>query len=317
MERKAENMQKAIIEELNVIMDENEQVVVVNADLGLLFKDGRNAAHHPERVFDCGISEPSMIGTAAGLALSGKIPYTTTIAEMAVTRVLENIRLDAAYQHLNMTMFGQGRGVAYGVGGSTHVIIEDISMLRAIPGLTIIFPADAYEARKAIKASVNYPGPKYISFARGVIGAVNPGMDYDYEIGRANTLRDGRDITLIACGDMVVNALDAAEELEQKGVDARVINMHTIKPLDEEAILKAAGETRAIITVETHNKLGGLGSAVAQVIAEKAPGVPMKFLGIEDEFVPVGDEPDLYRHYGLDVPGIVRQAGEFWNKLNQ
>ena len=144
MERKAENMQKAIIEELNVIMDENENVVVVNADLGLLFKDGKDASHHPERVFDCGIAEPSMIGTAAGLALSGKIPYTTTIAEMAVTRVLENIRLDAAYQHLNMTMFGQGRGVAYGVGGSTHVMVEDISMLRAIPGLTIIFPADAY-----------------------------------------------------------------------------------------------------------------------------------------------------------------------------
>lgn len=317
MERKAENMQKAIIEELNVIMDENEKVVVVNADLGLLFKDGRNAAHHPERVFDCGISEPSMIGTAAGLALSGKIPYTTTIAEMAVTRVLENIRLDAAYQHLNMTMFGQGRGLAYGVGGSTHVMIEDISMLRAIPGLTIIFPADAYEARKAIKASVDYPGPKYISFARGVIEAVNPGMDYDYQIGKANTLKEGEDLTLIACGDMVVNALDAAEALEQKGIRAGVINMHTLKPLDEEAVIKAARETKAVVTVETHNKIGGLGAAVAQVIAEKCPGTPVKFLGIEDEFVPVGDEPDLYRHYGLDVPGIAGQAEAFWKKINQ
>ena len=315
MERKAENMQKAIIEELNVIMDENENVVVVNADLGLLFKDGKNAAHHPERVFDCGISEPSMIGTAAGLALSGKIPYTTTIAEMAVTRVLENIRLDAAYQHLNMTMFGQGRGVAYGVGGSTHVITEDISMLRAIPGLTIIFPADAYEARKAIKASVNYPGPKYLSFARGVIEAVNPGMDYDYEIGKANTLREGTDITLVACGDMVVNALDAAEELEKKGIDACVINMHTLKPLDTEAIIRAAGATKAIVTIETHNKIGGLGAAVAQVVAEKCTGTPMKFLGIEDEFVPVGDEPDLYRHYGLDEPGIVAQVEEFAKTL--
>lgn len=315
MERKAENMQKAIIEELNVIMDENENVVVVNADLGLLFKDGKNAAHHPERVFDCGISEPSMIGTAAGLALSGKIPYTTTIAEMAVTRVLENIRLDAAYQHLNMTMFGQGRGVAYGVGGSTHVITEDISMLRAIPGLTIIFPADAYEARKAIKASVNYPGPKYISFARGVIEAVNPGMDYDYEIGKANTLREGKDITLVACGDMVVNALDAAEELEKKGIDAKVINMHTLKPLDSEAIVQAAGATKAIVTIETHNKIGGLGAALAQVVAEKCTGTPMKFLGIEDEFVPVGDEPDLYKHYGLDVPGIVAQVEEFVKTL--
>lgn len=315
MERKAENMQKAIIEELNVIMDENENVVVVNADLGLLFKDGKNAAHHPERVFDCGISEPSMIGTAAGLALSGKIPYTTTIAEMAVTRVLENIRLDAAYQHLNMTMFGQGRGVAYGVGGSTHVITEDISMLRAIPGLTIIFPADAYEARKAIKASVNYPGPKYISFARGVIEAVNPGMDYDYEIGKANILREGKDITLVACGDMVVNALDAAEELEKKGIDAKVINMHTLKPLDSEAIVQAAGATKAIVTIETHNKIGGLGAAVAQVVAEKCTGTPMKFLGIEDEFVPVGDEPDLYKHYGLDVPGIVAQVEEFVKTL--
>ncbi len=315
MERKAENMQKAIIEELNVIMDENENVVVVNADLGLLFKDGKNAAHHPERVFDCGISEPSMIGTAAGLALSGKIPYTTTIAEMAVTRVLENIRLDAAYQHLNMTMFGQGRGVAYGVGGSTHVITEDISMLRAIPGLTIIFPADAYEARKAIKASVNYPGPKYISFARGVIEAVNPGMDYDYEIGRANTLREGKDITLVACGDMVVNALDAAEELEKKGISSRVINMHTLKPLDAEAIIQAAGATKAIVTIETHNKIGGLGAAVAQVVAEKCTGTPMKFLGIEDEFVPVGDEPDLHKHYGLDVPGIVAQVEAFYKTV--
>ena len=315
MERKAENMQKAIIEELNVIMDENENVVVVNADLGLLFKDGRNAAHHPERVFDCGISEPSMIGTAAGLALSGKIPYTTTIAEMAVTRVLENIRLDAAYQHLNMTMFGQGRGVAYGVGGSTHVITEDISMLRAIPGLTIIFPADAYEARKAIKASVDCPGPKYISFARGVIEAVNPGMDYDYEIGKANVLKEGKDIALIACGDMVVNALDASEELEKRGINACVINMHTLKPLDEAAVVRAAGATRGIITVETHNKIGGLGAAVAQVVVEKCPGTPMKFLGIEDEFVPVGDEPELYRHYGLDVDGIISQAEAFWKTL--
>lgn len=317
MERKAENMQKAIIEELNVIMDENENVVVVNADLGLLFKDGKNAAHHPERVFDCGISEPSMIGTAAGMALTGKIPYTTTIAEMAVTRVLENIRLDAAYQNLNMTMFGQGRGVAYGVGGGTHVIIEDISMLRAIPGLTIIFPADAYEARKAIKASVSYPGPKYISFARGVIGAVNPGMDYDYEIGRANVLKEGKDITFIACGDMVVNALDAAEELEKKGINARVMNMHTIKPLDEAAIIKAARETRGIVTVETHNKIGGLGAAVAQVIVEKCAGTPVKFLGIDDEFVPVGDEPDLHRHYGLDVPGIVSSAEKFWKQIKE
>ncbi len=312
MERKAENMQKAIIEELNEIMDQNENVVVVNADLGLLFKDGKDASHHPERVFDCGIAEPSMIGTAAGLALAGKIPYTTTIAEMAVTRVLENIRLDAAYQHLNMTMFGQGRGVAYGAGGSTHVMIEDISMLRAIPGLTIIFPADAYEARKVIKASVDYPGPKYISFARGVIEAVNPGMDYDYQIGKANTLKEGKDLTIIACGDMVVNSLDAAEALAKEGIDVRVINMHTIKPLDEAAILKAARETSAIVTVETHNKIGGLGAAVAQVLAEQHPGTPMKFLGMDDEFPPVGDEPYLIAHYQLDVPGIIKQVKEFW-----
>lgn len=315
MERKAENMQKAIIEELNVIMDENEDVVVVNADFGLLFKDGVNATHHPERLFDCGIAEQSMIGTAAGLALAGKIPYTTTIAEMAVCRVIENIRLDAAYQHLNMTMFGQGRGVAYGIGGSTHVMIEDISMLRAIPGLTIIFPADAYEARKVIKASVTYPGPKYISFARGVIEAVNPGMDYDFQIGKANVLKEGTDLTLIACGDMVINAITAAEELEKEGINCKVINMHTIKPLDEEAIIKAAGETKGIVTVETHNVLGGLGAAVSQVVTEKASGTPMKILGLKDEFPPVGDEPLLHEYYGIDVKGIQKSVKEFWEKI--
>lgn len=307
MKRKSENMQQAIIQELNIIMDQYKDVFVVNADLGLLLKDGLDMSNHPERVIDVGIAEQNMISTAAGLALSGKIVFTTTIAEMAVARVLEQIRLDACYQNLNINMFGQGRGFAYGVGGSTHVMIEDVAMLRSIPNLTLIFPADAVEARKAIAAAAKCPGPKYIAFSRGVTDTVNT-EDYNFEIGKATTLREGNDMTFIAFGDMVVNALDAAEELANEGISARVLNMHTLKPLDTESILKAAKETGAIVTVETHNIIGGLGSAVAQTLCENNACVPVKMIAARDEFPPVGDEPELIVHNHLDVPSIVAQA---------
>ena len=308
MARKSENMQKTIIETLNVIMNQNEKVVVVNADLGLLFKDGQDMSSHPERVFDVGIAEQNMIGTAAGLALSGKIVFTTTIAEMAVARVLEQIRLDACYQNLNINMFGQGRGFAYGIAGSSHVMMEDISMLRAIPNLSIIFPADAVEARKVIQASVYCPGPKYIAFSRGVTETLYEDDGYEYIIGKANTMRVGKDITIIAAGDMVVVALDAAEILQSEGIDACVINMHTIKPLDNNAVIHAAKQTGAIVTVESHNRLGGLGSAVAEVLCEECRGTLLKIMGAEDRFPDVGDEHEILDANGLNAATVASNA---------
>lgn len=306
MERTSENIQRAIVQELNNIMVENEQVVVVNADIALLFKDGPDSISCPERVLDVGIAEQNMIGVASGLAYSGKTVFTTTIAEMAVARVTEQIRIDGCYPDLNINMFGQGRGFAYGIGGNSHVITEDIAMLRGIPNMTIIFPADAREARKVMHEALYRNGTKYIAISRGNTPNVYD-EDYEFHIGKAVTMREGSDVTIIAVGDMVAPALDAHELLKEKGISARVLNMHTLKPLDEEAVLKAAKETGAILTVETHNILGGLGSAVAEVIVENQL-VPMKRMGAPDKFAPVGPMDAHISHLGLDAEHIAQEA---------
>lgn len=306
MERKCENIQRAIVQELNNIMVENQQVVVVNADIALLFKDGPDSISCPERVLDVGIAEQNMIGVASGLAYSGKTVFTTTIAEMAVARVTEQIRLDGCYPDLNINMFGQGRGFAYGVGGNSHIITEDVAMLRGIPNMTIIMPADAREARKVMHEALYRNGTKYIAISRGNTPNVYD-EDYEFHIGKAVTMRDGTDVTIIAVGDMVAPALDAYEILKEKGIHARVLNMHTLKPLDEEAVRKAAKETGAILTVETHNIMGGLGSAVAEIVVENDL-VPMKRMGAPDQFSKVGPMDQLIAHLGLDAEHIAQEA---------
>lgn len=306
MERKCENIQRAIVQELNNIMVENQQVVVVNADIALLFKDGPDSISCPERVLDVGIAEQNMIGVASGLAYSGKTVFTTTIAEMAVARVTEQIRLDGCYPDLNINMFGQGRGFAYGIGGNSHIITEDVAMLRGIPNMTIIMPADAREARKVMHEALYRNGTKYIAISRGNTPNVYD-EDYEFHIGKAVTMRDGTDVTIIAVGDMVAPALDAHEILKEKGIHARVLNMHTLKPLDEEAVRKAATETGAILTVETHNIMGGLGSAVAEIVVENDL-VPMKRMGAPDQFSKVGPMDQLIAHLGLDAEHIAQEA---------
>ena len=310
MIRKEENIQHAIIDELNKVMVENDNVVIVNSDLGLLFKDGKDMSSRPEHVFDVGIAEQDMISTSAGLALCGKTVFTTTIAEMGVTRVLEQIRLDACYQNLNINMFAQGRGFAYGIGGSSHVMIEDIAMLRSIPNISLIFPCDAIETRAAISAAVKQPGPKYIAFSRGVMPTLNDDENYSFEIGKANILHQGNDISIIAFGDMVSNAINAAETLEKEGISVRVVNMHTLKPLDTKAIIDAANETKGIITLETHSIIGGLGSAVCQTLCENQISTPVKLMAAADEFPPIGDEPELIEHNHLDTNSVIKQVRE-------
>lgn len=313
MERKSENIQRAIVQELNNIMVENDQVVVVNADIALLFKDGPDSISCPDRVLDVGIAEQNMIGFASGLAYSGKTVFTTTIAEMAVARVTEQIRLDGCYPDLNINMFGQGRGFAYGVGGNSHIITEDFAMLRGIPNIKIIIPADAREARKVMHEALYLNGTKYIAIARGNTPNVYDD-DYEFHIGKAVTMREGNDVTIIAVGDMVAPALDAVEILKEKGINARMLNMHTLKPLDEEAVIKAAKETGAIVTVETHNILGGLGSAVSEVVCENCP-IPVKRMGAPDQFSKVGPIGDLIAHLGLDAEHIAEEAEKlFRNK---
>ena len=217
MERKSENIQRAIVQELNNIMVENDQVVVVNADIALLFKDGPDSISCPDRVLDVGIAEQNMIGFASGLAYSGKTVFTTTIAEMAVARVIEQIRLDGCYPDLNINMFGQGRGFAYGIGGNSHIINEDFAMLRGIPNIKIIIPAAAREARKVMHEALSLNGTKYIAICRGNKPNVYEDC-YEFHIRKAVTMRDGMDVTIIAVGDMVAPALDSVEILKEKGI---------------------------------------------------------------------------------------------------
>ncbi|MFA5014675.1 MAG: transketolase C-terminal domain-containing protein [Actinomycetota bacterium] len=307
MNKIMEDSQKAIILELQDIMTENKDVFFVLADVGLLFKFGFgvDAMPHPERVIDVGVAEQNMVGFASGLAYSGKTVFTSTIAEMQTARVTEQIRLDACYPNLNINMLGLGRGLVFAQGGVTHTSPEDIAMLRGIPDITIILSADTLEVRKIVRAAVKTPGAKYIGIPRGKVPRVYE-SDYDYQIGKAIILKEGKDITLIATGDMVAKTLDAAVLLDKEsGIKAKVINMHTVKPIDEEAIIKAAKETGAIVTIEDHNIIGGLGGAVAEVLGEKCPTL-MKRIGVPDTFTIIGESWDSILHtYKMDTIDIV------------
>ncbi len=292
-----------------VELAETHDFVVLDADLAEATKTCYFAKAHPARFFDCGIAEANMIGIAAGLAASGKTVVASSFAMFAAGRAFEQIRNSVAYPHLNVKICATHAGITVGEDGATHQCLEDLALMRTIPGMTVINPADAREASAALKAALETDGPCYIRFGRYAVPVLFDAEDFTFEIGKGVTLLDGEDVTIIATGMMVAAALEAATALACRGIHARVLNIHTIKPLDRDLVAKAAAETGAIVTAEEHNIIGGLGSAVAECIAETCP-VPVLRVGVQDEFGRSGKVPPLLKHYGLDAETIVAKVEE-------
>lgn len=287
---------------------ENENLVVLDADLSGSTKTGMFKKAYPDRFFNMGISEQDMYGTAAGLAASGKVVCASTFAMFAAGRAFEIIRNSIGYPHLNVKICATHAGITVGPDGASHQTFEDLALMRTIPGMTVINPSDAVSAAKLLEQAVAMNGPCYLRFGRAAVPVTYKDSD-DLVIGKGNQLRDGADLTIIATGILVNEALNAAEELAGKGIDARVIDMHTIKPIDEEIIIKAAKETGAIVTCEEHSVIGGLGEAVAHVTAENCP-VKMKMVGQHDTFGESGDPDELMEKYGMKADSIVKAALE-------
>lgn len=294
---------------LKDLAEEYPDLVVLDADLAGATKTGVFQKAYPDRFFDCGIAEGNMAGIGAGLAAAGKIPFISTFAMFAAGRAFEQVRNSIGYPHLNVKIGATHAGISVGEDGATHQCLEDLALMRTIPGMVVLNPADDVEARAAVKAALDHEGPVYIRFGRLAVPVLYDEADYEFEIGKAKELRPGKDITIIASGLPVAASLEAAERLAEEGVDARVIDMHTIKPIDKDAILKAARETGNIFTVEEHNVLGGLGSAVSEVVAEECP-VPVHKIGIYDQFGESGPAEELLVKYGLDADGIYKQIKE-------
>ena len=287
-------------------LGEKYDFVVLDADLAEATKTCVFKKKFPERFFDCGIAEGNMMSVAAGIATTGKTVFASTFAMFAAGRAFEQIRNSIGYPHLNVKIGATHAGITVGEDGATHQCNEDIALMRTIPGMTIINPADAVEARAAVEAAINMNGPVYMRFGRFACPILNE-ENYAFEIGKGVMLADGTDVTLVATGYMVHLALEAREMLAKEGISARVINIHTIKPLDTEIIVKAAKETSAVVTAEEHSIIGGLGSAVAEALAENAP-VPMKRVGVEDTYGRSGNVPALLEAYGLTAAHIYEEA---------
>ena len=285
----------------------NPKVVALTADTLTLSCLDEFMRQFPGRAFDIGIAEQNLLGMSAGLASAGLIPFATSYAPFLTTRSLEQMRNDLAYTGFNVKVVAMAGGFAISVGGSTHHAIDDLAFTRAIPRMTVMVPADAYDSYKATHALAELDGPAYLRLGGRIAEPVLGMGEYPFTLGKAVQLRDGKDLTIIACGSLVLPSLKAAEILAGEGVEARVLNMHTIKPLDREAILKAAKDTGRIVTAEEHSVLGGLGSAVAEVVATSHP-VPMRMLGIQDQFVTIGSLPELYERYKLTPAGVVETA---------
>ena len=276
----------------------NENVVVLDADLSKSTKTADFKAVSPERFINMGIAESNMMGVAAGLSTCGKIPFASTFAMFAAGRAFEQIRNSICYPKLNVKVCATHAGLTVGEDGATHQSIEDISLMRSIPNMTVINPADAVETEAAILAVAEYNGPCYVRLGRLPVSVINDEKNYKFEIGKGVTLAQGDDITIVATGMMVELALEAKDELAKDGINARVINIHTIKPIDKELLIKAAKETGAIVTAEEHSVIGGLGSAVAEVVTEEYP-VPVLKVGIKDTFGESGKPNELLKVYGL------------------
>ena len=289
---------------------EADNLVVLDADLAEATKTGTFKKAFPDRHIDCGIAECNMMGIAAGIAATGKVPFVSSFAMFAAGRAFEQVRNSVGYPHLNVKIGATHAGISVGEDGASHQCNEDIALMRVIPGMVVINPSDDVEAKAAVKAAYEHQGPVYLRFGRLAAPVINDGADYKFEIGKGVTLRDGKDITLVATGLCVSGALEAAEKLAADGVDARVINIHTIKPLDEELIIKAAQETGKIVTIEEHSVVGGLGGAVAEVLSEKCP-TNMLRIGVEDTFGESGPAVQLLEKYGLDAAGIYKKVKNF------
>lgn len=281
----------------------NENIVVLDADLAGATKTDIFKKVFPERHIDCGIAEANMIGIAAGLAATGKVPFASTFAMFAAGRAYEQIRNSVGYPHLNVKIGATHAGISVGEDGATHQCNEDIALMRTIPGMVVINPADDIEARAAVKAAYEYEGPVYMRFGRLAVPVINDEENYHFELGKGIVLKEGKDVTVIATGLCVCEALKAAEKLAADGIDAEVINIHTIKPLDEELVIASAKKTGKVVTVEEHSVIGGLGSAVADTLSANAPTKLLK-VGIEDVYGESGPAVELIKKYGLDGEGI-------------
>lgn len=282
----------------------DSRIVGVTADLAQSTNIGIFGEAFPDRLFNVGIAEQNMFGVAAGLAKTGLIPFASTFAIFACLRGGEQVRTDICYQKLPVKIIATHGGLSFGPAGTTHHCTEDIAVMRSFANMTVVIPADGYETAKAVRQCVDINGPFYLRAGRGFEPPLHDSEEFDFEIGKAMQLQDGNDMTIIACGTTVLQASEAAKELAEEGITCRVINMHTIKPIDKEAVMKAVLDTRRILTVEEHNIIGGLGDAVASVIAESGKACAFTKLGIPDQFSVIGYPEDLYARYKLDSTGI-------------
>ena len=287
--------------------NERQDIVVMDADLAAATKTGMFKKAHPDRFFNAGIAEGNMMGIAAGLAAAGKTVFASSFAMFATGRAFEQIRNSIAYPHLNVKIAASHAGISVGEDGATHQCCEDIAIMRAIPGMVILNPADAPEAKAAVRAAADYDGPVYLRFGRLAVPVFNE-ENVDFTIGKGKVMREGTDVTIIATGLEVNEAMIAADTLAAEGISVHVVNMATIKPIDKELILACAAETGAIVTAEEHNIIGGLGSAVAEVLVESGKPVPMLRVGVEDTFGRSGPALELLDLYGLTAPHIVEKV---------
>ena len=288
----------------------NEKVYVLDADLAGATKTGIFKKAFPDRHIDCGIAECNMMGIAAGLSTTGLIPFCSSFAMFASGRAFEQVRNSIGYPHLNVKIGATHAGVTVGEDGASHQCIEDLALMRTIPGMVVICPSDDIEVKAAVKAAAEYVGPVYMRFGRSAVPVINDTPDYKFEIGRGILLKEGKDVTIIATGVCVCEALKAAETLKQEGIDAEVINIHTIKPLDKDLVLQSAKKTGRVVTVEEHSVIGGLGSAVADVLAESNAAV-LKKIGVPDVFGESGTAGQLLHKFKLDAEGITEGVKDF------
>ena len=288
---------------------EYPEIVVLDADLAAATKTGIFKKAYPDRFFDCGIAESNMIGIAAGLSTCGKIPFAASFAMFSAGRAFEQVRNSVGYPHLNVKIAGSHAGISVGEDGATHQCCEDIALMRTIPGMVVLNPSDHYEMKAAVRAMVEHNGPCYIRLGRLAVETVNHNDDYKFELGKGITLREGTDISIIATGLLVQEAVKAAETLAGEGINAEVINIHTIKPIDEELIVATAKKTGCVVTCEEHNVIGGLGEAVSAVLSEKCP-TPVTRIGVNDCFGHSGPAVELLEEFGLSAEHIVEVVKE-------
>ncbi len=295
---------------LKELAEEFPNLVVLDADLAAATKTGMFKKAYPDRFIDCGIAECNMMGIAAGLSLVGKIPFASSFAMFAAGRAFEQVRNSIGYPHLNVKIGATHAGITVGEDGATHQCNEDIALMRTIPGMVVMCPSDDVEARACVRAALEYVGPVYIRFGRAAVPVINDRPDYKFEIGKGTVVREGKDVTVVATGICVDSALGAAEKLAAEGIDAEVVNICTIKPLDEDIIVNSARKTGKVVTVEEHSVIGGLGSAVCDCLSAKLP-TPVKKLGMQDVFGESGSAAALVQKYGLDAEGVYKSVKEF------